>query len=367
MSMQTNVLRRDPGQPGASLRRRCRGIVLAVFTAGVLLGCEDNEIRAYRAPKAAPQPQEVAPALPPATMTDQAVVWTLPDGWEEVPTEQAMRLATFTAGEGSPEITLSAFPGTVGGVLANINRWRGQIGLEPTDNNGLMESVISIPESQTDALVVDLRGPDEVRMLASIITPGDGQSWFVKATGDSGALETLVDPFIEFSKSVRLGDAPAAVDPHAGHNHPPGEHPVDDNTVDGRIASWSMPANWKPEQGASPILSASYLATNEAGGARITVTRLSGGGGGDLANVNRWRDQLGLDPKQTLNADAGVVNESPMTVDLVAPGESSRMLAAIVPGNGQTFYFKMTGSVDGCEAELAGFDRLVREVGGASR
>lgn len=366
MSMQTIVLRRDSGQPGASLRRWRRGVFLGVIATTPLLGCEDNEIRAYRAPKAAPPPQQMTPELPPATMTDQAVVWTLPDGWEEVPTEQAMRLATFTAGEGMPEITLSAFPGTVGGVLANINRWRGQIGLEPTDNNGLMQSVISIPESQTDALVVDLRGPDEVRMLASIITPGDGQSWFVKSTGGSASIDSLVAPFIEFSKSVRLGDS-AAVDPHAGHNHPPGEHPVDHSTVDGRIASWSMPANWKPEQGASPILSASYLATNEADGARITVTRLSGDGGGDLANINRWRNQLGLAPMETLNADAGVISESPMTVDLVAPDQSSRMLAAIVAGHGQTYYFKMTGSVEGCEAELAGFDRLVREVGGDSR
>jgi hypothetical protein len=33
--------------------------------------------------------------------------------------------------DGKAEVTVSAFPGDTGGLLANLNRWRGQIGLEP--------------------------------------------------------------------------------------------------------------------------------------------------------------------------------------------------------------------------------------------
>jgi len=369
MSMQTTVLRGDSGQPGTPMRCLTRGFLPGVIALVALSGCEDNEIRAYRAPKSAPQEQAITHGLPASTMMDQAVVWTLPEGWTEVPTEQAMRIATFRAGEGIPEITLSAFPGAAGGVLANINRWRGQIGMEPTDNAGLMQTVISIPEHETGALVVDLRGPDGVRMLASIVTPGDGQSWFVKATGESGSLDPLVESFIGFSKSIQLDGAPAAIDPHAGHNHPPGEHPApaDDGSVRGRLASWELPSNWAPEEGASPILMASFLAANDDGGARITVTSLARDGGGDLPNINRWRGQLALPAAERLDGSAGVVSESPLTVDLSAPAGGARMLAAIVPGEGETHYFKMTGSTAGCEAELEGFNRLVAEVGGAPR
>ena len=41
-----------------------------------------------------------------------------------------MVLASYniSAKEGSPTVTVSMFPGDVGGVLANVNRWRGQLG-----------------------------------------------------------------------------------------------------------------------------------------------------------------------------------------------------------------------------------------------
>ena len=50
-----------------------------------------------------------------------------------------MRKATFgvPAGSAEADLSITAFPGDVGGELANINRWRGQVGLDAAQGRGL--------------------------------------------------------------------------------------------------------------------------------------------------------------------------------------------------------------------------------------
>src|SRR5690606_18990816 len=69
--------------------------------------------------------------------------WVVPIGWTLVPGERPMRVATYEAPgpDGPVEVAITRFPGRVGGELANINRWRGQMGLPPVDESEL-EAVI---------------------------------------------------------------------------------------------------------------------------------------------------------------------------------------------------------------------------------
>lgn len=339
-------------------------IAPALIAVGLLLampGCERDEIRSYRTPKD-PTTTSVAASgqseAPPASA--QSVVWALPADWLEAPNTESMRLATFSAGPDGVEVSLSAFPGAAGGVLSNINRWRGQLGMEPTDEAGLVETMESSVNNGASAAIVDLQSPDGQRMLGAIVDPGDGKTWFVKANGGSDSLDAITATFGEFARSIHLSTE--AVDPHAGHNHPP-ESPSSQGSVDQRLAEWSPPSTWAPEEGASPILSASFIATNESGGARITVTRLGGNGGGSLPNVNRWRAQLGLPPVEQLDSAAGVIRESPLVVDLESTDAANRMLAAIVPAGDSMYYFKMMGSSAGAGAEIENFNHLVEQVG----
>ena len=57
--------------------------------------------------------------------------WVLPEGWEEGK-QSSMRLASYNvplSGGGVGDFSLVQLGGVAGGVMANINRWRGQIGL----------------------------------------------------------------------------------------------------------------------------------------------------------------------------------------------------------------------------------------------
>src|ERR1035437_5601990 len=75
-----------------------------------------------------------AQGLPPGAASDAPnPQWSVPKDWE-VGNGSAMRRATFVVkgSEGqSAEVVVSSFPGDVGGLVANINRWRSQIGLGP--------------------------------------------------------------------------------------------------------------------------------------------------------------------------------------------------------------------------------------------
>ncbi|HUQ68675.1 MAG TPA: hypothetical protein VM165_04075, partial [Planctomycetaceae bacterium] len=58
--------------------------------------------------------------------------WTLPTGWTRQPGTHQMRFATLAIAADPPlEVTVSALPTSEDTVLANINRWRGQLSLSP--------------------------------------------------------------------------------------------------------------------------------------------------------------------------------------------------------------------------------------------
>src|SRR5829696_2512725 len=61
----------------------------------------------------------------------EGISWELPEGWKLDEKPVAMRFATINiAAEPKPlQLTVTRFPGDVGGTLANVNRWRMQIGL----------------------------------------------------------------------------------------------------------------------------------------------------------------------------------------------------------------------------------------------
>jgi hypothetical protein len=134
--------------------------------------------------------------------------------------------------------------------------------------------------------------------------------------------------------------------------------------VQARLAAWELPGNWKPDPNASSIVAAAFDATNSEGGAKVTATVLLNDGGGPLANINRWREQLGLPPHERLDqqpmTDLGGGN---LIVDLTAADNTRRMCAAIITQTGHSWFFKITGTAKGIEAEKAQFERLVRTVG----
>jgi len=332
---------------------------LVLLSTGTLMmsvsGCKREEIHSYRVPR------EESPAFTASQGSEQTqsahpeVAWTAPESWQEIESGSSARVATFKAANGL-EIAVTSFPGDVGGLVANVNRWRGQVGLESTDEQGVNDMIQRL--EGVDVITVDLLGTD-ARLVGTIINVGDGKTWFAKAMGPAASVGEVKEELIAFSVSFHLHEHN-----HAVESQSPGSGPASANTSRPPASEpldWSPPPEWKLDEKASPMLMSAFFSDS---GARITLTSLVGDGGGALANINRWRGQLGLDQIASLQEQPMKdLGNGAMFIDLISADESARMAASIVPIGKQTLYFKMTGSNTQVESELGRFDAFVNAVG----
>ena len=193
--------------------------MLAVALLGVL-GCRQDTITRYRVPK---EPAQAAPAAdphagpaaamgaedvpPPPTPTGSAALkWTLPKGWTE---EKAggMRYATLKApAAGKLDISVVFLPGAAGGELANVNRWRGQIGLGPLDEGSLAQARTALKTKAGTVTAFDFtsEGQSKSRMVVGLLTTADGNSWFLKMVGEDAPVGRTKPEFMRFLESLRL-------------------------------------------------------------------------------------------------------------------------------------------------------------------
>jgi hypothetical protein len=127
--------------------------------------------------------------------------WTLPEGWKDKDEQAQMRYATLTVD--GLDTLVSNFPGDVGGLHANLNRWRQQVGLEPVPAADVEKQFTKVELKGTTALVCDLQG--QRRMLGAIVKDGD-KTWFFKMTGDSEKVGKQKENFEKLIKSLKWTD-----------------------------------------------------------------------------------------------------------------------------------------------------------------
>ncbi len=182
---------------------------LAILVAA-LDGCEKREARFYEAPKDAPSPLTSKQPPVDAVASAEKPVWTKPAPWTEKPAS-AMRLASFASAEKageSADISVIALGGPAGGMLANVNRWRGQIGLGDVDEAALKPLLSEMQIGGRAASLLDMAGTQPPtgkskpqRTIAATVEAG-GQTWFFKMTGEESVVAAEKPAFIEFLNSV---------------------------------------------------------------------------------------------------------------------------------------------------------------------
>ncbi|NDV63104.1 hypothetical protein G0Q06_11625 [Puniceicoccales bacterium CK1056] len=133
--------------------------------------------------------------------------FSIPEDWTQQPPSQ-MKLLSFKAGtppELMAECAVSAFPGDVGGRLANINRWRRQVGLGPTTEEVADSFVQELKISGMDAWQVDFTGPGDPagRVVVSVVFHNE-QSWFFKLSGNEASVREELESYGTFIDSVQF-------------------------------------------------------------------------------------------------------------------------------------------------------------------
>lgn len=187
-----------------------KSLLLLVPVVFFLSGCGDEEILHYKIPKEKPQ----SPAATTAENASQGskvtshngIAWTLPENWT-FEAGSGMRFGTFKfTHDNTPiECTLVKLGGTAGGLAANINRWRGQIGLAPASEEDITKSLETVQGKLGDIKISKLVNPDQPdsAILASILSTSNA-TIFLKITTKSSYLDSLKDDFSKFSASVHL-------------------------------------------------------------------------------------------------------------------------------------------------------------------
>ena len=218
--------------PPIPLHRSClrllnTPLLMGVGLLGLALGCRSDQVSHYRVPKEAAathpdhpghaeegMPSQGMPAgsapdasnLPPPPTPKGSLKWSLPKGWSELP-GGGMRFATFkTPYAGKLEATVVVLPGPAGGELANVNRWRGQIALPALDEAGLAQARTALKTKAGALNIYDFTsdGQAKSRMVAGYISTPDGNTWFLKMTGDAGLVAKAKPDFMTILGSLRL-------------------------------------------------------------------------------------------------------------------------------------------------------------------
>jgi len=200
--------------------------IAAIAAVLLLAACSRPEIATYRVPKekdpelpaAAEAPAPFAangggmPSADVPTANGSGLSWSAPADWK-VKAASAMRKGSFAiSGENGEQADLSitAFPGDVGGELANVNRWRSQVRLAPLGEADLAGAVTRIEHNRLRFTVVDFGGPeggDSPRILGAIVPYADG-TWFFKLMGPASVVARAKPEFLAFLRTVAPSPAP---------------------------------------------------------------------------------------------------------------------------------------------------------------
>ena len=178
-----------------------------------LVSCNNDKIEVYKIPKEGinvAMQSGSAGLVPPAGRPAQ---WTKPEGWNEQPLSE-MRLGSFKVdgpNAASADVSVIAFPGEAGGLISNINRWRGQLQLAPLDEEQLPQLIQRTEVDNVPTYLVDFQtaenAPKPSRILGAVLQTAD-RAWFVKMTGPPELIESQRQKFLDFVKSFHFTSLP---------------------------------------------------------------------------------------------------------------------------------------------------------------
>jgi hypothetical protein len=247
--------------------------------------------------------------------------WKLPADWQELPGTE-MRLATIKFNSGGEPLEIAISPAG-GDTLANINRWRGQVGLAP----------IAVAElaGTTETFEVDGRECTFV----SLVGTGSGQM--------SGA------PFAPFASGKAKSPPPTAAPSSAAGS-----------------LKYEVPKEWTAAPN-DAVSTAAFQAVDGGKNVKITISEV---GGDLLTNVNRWREQVGL-PPLTMDELAKSVRKIETLgvtgdyVEAIGKGDvkpPETILGVRAVAGGATWFIKLKGDRDLADREKARFETFVKSL-----
>lgn len=351
-----------------------KGAIVVIAAVTVLLGaCDrnDQQIKVYRIAKAplenTPVPEASMPtnaSSPSAlsTAAPNATTASVPANWEAQPPSQMRQASFLVHGENGAvaDISFVVLGPAAGNVLDNVNRWLGQLAQPPVTDEKLKSLIQPLSTARGDVAVVDLSGQPENgdatkdgRIIGAIAADNSGTAFF-KMRGNTTLVGAEKDNFLKWVSASRTSGPPSSA---ANASAPP-------VTSDKPEIKWEVPSDWSPSA-PSAMRYASFAAENNGEKADISVVTFPGDGGGDVDNVNRWRQQIGLPAigAELLKPMITPVHAGDLHIDTIdMTGGSARVLAGWARHGGRAWFFKLTGPPNLVEREKPKFLAFLQSI-----
>ena len=358
-----------------------------------------------------------APTGQPSQVTE-----TAPSNWEAQPLSSMRQASYLVKGDNgaTADISLILLSGSAGGVLDNINRWLSQIGKPAVTAEELAKMAQHVTAPLGDVTVVDLEGlpqggdaAKDGRIIAGIAS-GEGGTVFFKMRGNSALAESQKEAFVQWIASVRMAEggpalpiapvsgpepvfpaAPGAATapgaspapapeicpvvpgaPAAGAEPGSAACPVVSTAAPGAATApaaadakpqikWEVPENWTKAAPSAMRYASFAVAGQDGESADISASVFGGDGGGDLENVNRWREQIGLeavgaDELKSLIVPVTCQDGQIFMVDMTGP--KARILAGWARLDGKSWFFKLIAPDRLAGSEKAAFAKFLQSV-----
>ena len=280
-----------------------------------------------------------------------------------------MRAASFTIQDEhghNGEVSVLPMPRLNIADVEIVNLWRQQVGLGSASEEEVSQLAEKTPIGELEGKLFDLvspqaeEDPDHAPRIITAYLHDEQWTWFFKLTGPSHIVETERPAFRQFLASIDLVRLQRDFQKRAAQATPP---PARASVP---LPQWEVPKDWRTSEPNSSMLLASFSIGSEVDGpAEVTVSSLGGGGGGLLANINRWRRQLSL---PALAADELGDATRSLALDGLAArfvdikGAEQRIAAAIVTVGAQTWFYKMMGSPQTVGKQIDAFTAFVQSV-----
>lgn len=315
------------------------------------------------------------------------VTYTTPDGWKEVGAGE-MRVAgfTITATNGqTAQVAVTPLPGMAGRESLIVNMWRQQVGLSELSEAETAKELTAVDIGGMPGKMFDMAGKSAagatVRIVTAMAHPGE-MSWFYKLQGDDELVTAQKPNFVKFLKSVKIEEAAVPAALPAGHP-PVGGGAMPGGGMPGAVTSaappaprtggptWTVPAGWQEISGGQFLFAKFLIAGEGDAKAAVNVSSSAGDGGGLLANINRWRGQLGQGSwseadLQKNTQEIEVLGGKGTYVELSGTDSSTdkpaTTLGVKVVRSGSTWYYKLMGEPKLVAAQKEKFLQFVKGV-----
>lgn len=294
--------------------------------------------------------------------------WKLPDGWKEKPLTQYRDGSFASPGGGDCSISRAS-----GGVLLNVNRWRGQFGMPPLTQADIEKLPRHPLFARAQALVVECSGDyvgmmgqsqKDAKLLGLVLPIKQDLLLFLKFTGAAAEVDAQRDNFFALADSLTL--ARSSGDASQGRGAEP------EPSVDQKSLAWDIPADWQqvPSRSSARLITMSPKSSEDV---QCWLIVFPGQAGSLRDNVNRWRgevkaellDDAGIEALPTLSVlgkDATLVEAYGDYAGQSGQVEAAGLLGLICYVGSESVFVKMVGPAELVRAEKGNFVTFCRSL-----